>query len=306
MQSFDQASTSPAPSVPNETGHVLIGRDDRGTHILARRRPMGSAVGFSVIAHVGGALLALVLIQTMPEPARQASIPEFKTYDIVWLPVEGPGGGGGGGGSLSPEPPRQVERPGRDQVSVPVATPPSTAAPVEPEPEDVQPREEQELTVPAQTLAAGEQKLPGVLDGLPAALTSSRGSGMGPGAGSGRGSGIGSGNGSGLGPGYGGGTGGGVYRPGAGIELPRVLREVKPQYTAEAMRAKVQGTVLLECIVQPDGLIGHVQIIRSLDPIFGLDEEAVRAARQWRFAPGRRFGEPVSVIVTIELTFTLR
>lgn len=85
-----------------------------------------------------------------------------------------------------------------------------------------------------------------------------------------------------------------------------MLREVKPQYTADAMRAKVQGTVLLECIVMPDGSVGQVQIVRSLDPTFGLDQEAVKAARQWRFVPGTRFGQPVAVLVTIELTFTLR
>ena len=85
-----------------------------------------------------------------------------------------------------------------------------------------------------------------------------------------------------------------------------MLREVKPQYTSDAMRAKVQGTVLLECVVRPDGSVGDVQILRSLDGVFGLDQEAIKAAKQWRFAPGTRLGEPVPVLVTIELTFTLR
>ena len=85
-----------------------------------------------------------------------------------------------------------------------------------------------------------------------------------------------------------------------------MLREIKPQYTADAMRAKVQGTVLLECVVLADGSVGRVDVVRSLDPTFGLDQEAVKAAKQWRFQPGTRFGEPVAVLVTIELTFTLR
>jgi protein TonB len=97
-----------------------------------------------------------------------------------------------------------------------------------------------------------------------------------------------------------------VYRPGSGVTLPRVLREVKPQYTSDAMRAKVQGTVLLQCVVKADGSVGDVQVVRSLDSAFGLDQEAIKAARQWRFAPGTRLGEPVPVLVTIELTFTLR
>ena len=129
---------------------------------------------------------------------------------------------------------------------------------------------------------------------------------MGGGAGTGQGTGIGPGRGSGLGPGEGGNTGGGVYRPGNGVELPRVLREVRPNYTADAMRAKVQGTVLIEAVVLPDGTVGQVQVVRSLDTTFGLDQEAIKAAKQWRFAPGTRMGQPVSVLVTIELTFTLR
>ena len=74
----------------------------------------------------------------------------------------------------------------------------------------------------------------------------------------------------------------------------------------EAMRAKVQGVVLLECVVQTDGSVGDIKIVKSLDKTFGLDEEAIKAARQWRFVPGRRLGDPVAVYVTLELAFTLR
>jgi protein TonB len=72
------------------------------------------------------------------------------------------------------------------------------------------------------------------------------------------------------------------------------------------MRAKVQGVVLLECVVQTDGGVGNCSVQKSLDSSFGLDQEAIKAARQWRFRPGTRMGEPVPVLVTIELTFTLR
>ena len=81
---------------------------------------------------------------------------------------------------------------------------------------------------------------------------------------------------------------------------------MKPTYTAEAMRAKVQGIVWVECVVLPDGTVGRAEVVRSLDSTFGLDQEAVKAAKQWRFRPGTRFGEPVSVQVIIELGFTLR
>jgi len=90
------------------------------------------------------------------------------------------------------------------------------------------------------------------------------------------------------------------------VTTPVVLREVKPQYTSDAMRAKVQGAVWLECVVRADGTVGEVKVIRSLDSTFGLDLEAMKAARQWRFRPGTRMGEPVNVLVIIQLDFTLR
>ena len=91
-----------------------------------------------------------------------------------------------------------------------------------------------------------------------------------------------------------------------GVTLPKLVKDIKPKYTSEAMRAKVQGTVLLECVVRPDGSVGDVVVKRSLDPTFGLDQEAIKAAQKWEFVPGTRMGEPVPVLVTIELTFTLR
>ena len=236
---------------------------------------------------------AILLIATLvPKQVYKAVLPE-KIADFVFLQVPGPGGGGGGGGNKSPEPPKQTPK-----VEVPVQKP---AAPVpEPKPEPEQPKE---ITAPIVTTPTP--------DPTPAIVASntestSQGTGTAGGAGTGSGTGIGSGQGSGIGPGFGGGIGGGAYMPGNGVSNPSVVREVKPAYTAEAMRAKVQGTVWLQCVVMPDGTVGNVQITKSLDSTFGLDQEAIKAAKQWRFKPGMRQGEPVPVLVTIELTFTLR
>jgi TonB family protein len=201
------------------------------------------------------------------------------------------------------EPPRVAELPGKDKITVPTVKP-AEIRPVE-RPKDDPPPIAQ-VNIPAQTMASALESLPGLIDKPSGPPSPSQGSGTGGGAGSGTGSGIGAGTGSGLGPGTGGGTGGGAYRPGNGVTLPRVVREVRPQYTSDAMRAKVQGTVLLECVVRPDGSVSDVQVLRSLDSTFGLDQEAIKAARQWRFTPGTRMGEPVPVLVTIELQFTLR
>ena len=97
-----------------------------------------------------------------------------------------------------------------------------------------------------------------------------------------------------------------VHRPGNGVSLPEVVKEVKPHYTPAAMQAKIQGSVWLACVVGEAGDIVDVEVTRSLDSEYGLDQAAIDAARQWKFKPGRKDGKPVAVRITIELTFTLR
>ena len=261
----------------------------------AQRGRIRGALGASFTSHLLAVALVLLVVRTAPV---EEIFEERTNYDIVWIPQAGPGGGGGGGGNESLEMPREVEVAGEDVIDVPVEVPEEVEAPpeVEPEPEP-EPLESQNIQLSAVSMAASLQTRTGLLEGLLSGALDSAGSGSGGGAGEGSGGGIGPGEGDGLGPGEGGGT---------GVLTPRLLREVTPKYTAEAMRAKVQGIVLVEAVVLPDGTVGDVTVIRSLDRVFGLDEEAIKAARQWRFLPGTRFGEPVAVLVTIELTFTLR
>ena len=129
---------------------------------------------------------------------------------------------------------------------------------------------------------------------------------MGPGADGGRGPGIGRGDGDQLGDTDGPGTGDGEWRPGNGVTWPRLVREVKPNYTPDAMRAQVEGMVELDILVLADGSVGRVNIVRSLDARFGLDQEAINAVRRWRFDPGRRLGKAVATRVAVELSFNLR
>src|SRR5205085_3190476 len=262
------------------------------------------AAGFALQA----ALVAMILILSAAGvglPSRAATLPDEPSNQIIWISQPGPGGGGGGGGNQMKEPPRKAEAPGKDKITVPVTKPPKLEvqqqAKVEPDPQPT-------LNIPAKELSSSAQNmvLPGTIDSVPGPPSPSQGSGSGGGSGTGRGTGIGSGTGSGLGPGFGGGTGGGAYRPGNGVTTPVLVKEVKPQYTSDAMRAKVQGSVWLECVVRPDGSVGDVKVIRSLDSTFGLDLEAMKAARQLTFRPGTRLGEPVSGQVIIQLDFSLR
>jgi protein TonB len=92
----------------------------------------------------------------------------------------------------------------------------------------------------------------------------------------------------------------------AGIVLPRPSKQVPPRYTAEALRRRIQGPVLVTAVVEVDGRVGQVDVVQSLDPEFGLDNEALIAARQWRFEPGTQAGKAVPVLVSMELFFTLK
>jgi len=92
-------------------------------------------------------------------------------------------------------------------------------------------------------------------------------------------------------------------QPRSGESFPRVIHEVKPTYTIDAMRRKAQGAVLLEAVVLPDGTVGSVCVVRSLD--LDLDLQAIAATRSWRFTPGTRDGVAVAVVVTVEMQFTL-
>ncbi len=293
------SSTSPAPPVPSAPSTEQpvpraqgVGLGELHFDFEQNQSHFGRSFWVSIGIHALALGVILLIASMVPKQVYKAVLPE-KIADFVFLQVPGPGGGGGGGGNKSPDPPKQTPK-----VEVPVQKP---AAPVpDPKPEPEQPKE---ITAPIVTTPTP--------DPTPAIVASntestSQGTGLNGGAGTGSGTGIGSGQGSGIGPGFGGGIGGGAYMPGNGVSSPTVIREVKPAYTAEAMRAKVQGTVWLQCVVMPDGSVSEVQITKSLDSTFGLDQEAIKAAKQWRFKPGMRQGEPVPVRVTIELTFTLR
>ena len=76
-----------------------------------------------------------------------------------------------------------------------------------------------------------------------------------------------------------------------------------PKYPSAAMRAKIQGIVEVEAVVLTDGTVGDVRVIKSLDITFGLDAQAIAAAKRWQFKPGTYNGQPVPVIVTLLLEF---
>jgi TonB family protein len=88
---------------------------------------------------------------------------------------------------------------------------------------------------------------------------------------------------------------------------PELLKEVRPEYTPEGRAAGIEGVVVLSAHVLTDGTIGEVQVVRSLDEnTYGLDQEAVKAMKQWVFKPPMKDGEPVSTVVHVGIVFSLK
>jgi TonB family protein len=268
---------------------------------------LGWAMAWSTFAHLtfAAALLAGgVQIgsaesgrESRPLSPERAPCPQMVFLAPPAVLADGNGRGGGGGGNRMPGPIRRAQSVGHDPYTLRVAKPAATSgrfvdAPAVPAP-----------VLDATPLASGIVEQVGLPIGG-STLGISQGPGTGGGVGDGVGTGIGSGRGPGYGAGSGGGSGGGVYRPGGNVIAPSLLVEIRPGYTADALRRRVQGSVELELVVMADGTPSNIRVVRPLDP--ALDQEAVKAVQRWKFAPGRRAGTAVNVLVTVILDFTIR
>lgn len=94
-----------------------------------------------------------------------------------------------------------------------------------------------------------------------------------------------------------------AYKVADGVSAPVVLYKSDPEYTESARAAKYQGTVLLSVEIGPDGLTHNIRVVRSLG--LGLDEKAIEAVQFWKFKPGMKDGQAVTVAATIEVNFRL-
>lgn len=264
------------------------------------------------------AAVVVILLWATAWPTESASATRSaEPTRLVFLVVPGPGGGGGGGGMRQQVPAVRLERRGvQHALSVPAAKPdrvlttpsddqpPPTPAPaIAPVPRAPEPLPAKVLVAPVVDTAGDARDRNGVIEDA-RDDADSPGAGNGGGNGAGTGTGNGQGTGSGIGAGAGGGTGGGPYRPGSGVEPPRLLHEVKAQFTEEARRRNISGDVLLEIVVTRDGDVSDVKVLQGLGG--GLDERAIAAVRQWQFAPAHRQGQAVDVVVEVAVEFTLK
>ncbi len=265
----------------------------------------GTTFAIAAILHLAAATLLMLMV---PPPNRQiaddpaippSAMPIVLPPHLLFRAGTVQGGGGGGGGNRQSGPIRHAEGVGHDTMTLRTT----------PRPPQVAESVTVEDPLPAIVLDA-KPMLSGTVDqlGLPVGGVSygtSTGSGSGGGVGTGSGTGLGSGEGPGVGPGSGGGFGGGAYRPGDAVVAPRVLRQTTPHYTSDAMERRIQGSVWLEIVVTREGVVGSVRVVRSLDPR-GLDEEAIKTIREWRFEPGRVSGMPVDVVANVVMDFSIR
>jgi TonB family protein len=301
---------------------ILLGRRLAGLAGPAHARPRplfatfykspghaGNRVPFMVTAAVHACLIAAAVAvaaaghRTSGPRVQEPTRLPFDDVRLVFLAEVGPGGGGGGGGLKQLATPGRAETRGRLKIGNPIARrtpvpaePPATLPPLAAEPFPV-------VVAPIAPAAAGARDRLGS-DEITEVALETHGAGSDGGVGTGIGDGIGAGRGAGLGDGAGGGTGGGVFRAGSGVEPPRVIREMKADYPDEARRRGIEGDVVIELVVRRDGSVGDARIVRRLSA--ALDEQALRAVRQWRFQPGKYRGSPVDVAVEVVVEFRLR
>jgi protein TonB len=91
-------------------------------------------------------------------------------------------------------------------------------------------------------------------------------------------------------------------RVGGNIRQPTKTKNVNPVYPAIAQSARVQGVVIIEAVIGPDGKVQDARVIRSI-PL--LDQAALEAVRQWEFTPTLLNNQPVPVIMTVTVNFSL-
>ena len=247
--------------------------------MLDRRR---SSFMSSVLLHVGLLILFSTVFSAPPVRRWASGTVQLLLPVEVRLTAPSLSAGGGGSGSRDPIAVSRGRPPRYDMMQI---APPTAA-----------PRSRVRLAVRPTLIGPANQIAPTHLAvfGDPLARVGPPSS-SGPGGQGGIGTKGRGGVGLGDGPGPGGGSGccSGVYHVGGGVSPPRLLRRVEPEYSAEARKAKWQGTVVLAVEVWPDGRAHDVRVVQALG--MGLDERAVAAVEQWIFEPGRKDGQPVKV-----------
>jgi len=272
------------------------------------------AGGISVIIHAAiiASFVLFAISRENAAPVEKKDVVIIVNNDpmpIVELEKEVPkdegGGGGGGKGEKAPAATGRLPQSARIQT-----IPPSPG-----DPQPLLPAEElfaQVQTVQIPVDLPMDMRMPIGVFGPPPNGSLSSGTGKGGGIGDGEGTGVGSGQGPGAGPGKNGGIGGGALGGVAGpknmnepgMKKPELLVMIRPLYTEQARKERIQGVVSLKAIIRANGTVDVVRVARGLG--YGLDEQAINTvAAKWRFKPATQHGVPVDFDATIEVEFTI-
>jgi TonB family protein len=264
--------------------------------LAVQRDTKSSILSFLAHAAVLGLILLFALearheVKVKPLTAEATNI---KPYIPITAPMPKLMGGGGGGGSHDVVEASKGHLP---QIAKLQITPPTVI-------KVNHPKIPAPPTVIMQPMKIPDTNLPNLgVPQSPQVKLASNGTGGGAGIGSGKATGVGSGNGAGVGPGSGANHGGGVYSVGNGVSAPVPIYEVDPEFSDEARRAKYQGVVALQIVVDTKGLPENIQVVRHLG--MGLDQKAIEAVKQYRFKPAMYHGHPVPVSIIVEVDFHL-
>ncbi|HSR53578.1 MAG TPA: energy transducer TonB [Acidobacteriota bacterium] len=241
---------------------------------VSQRRPMIVAAVLAFLVHL------LLLIITFPNLAQDLIVSQAPVLKLQQLAR--PAGGGPPEVKVVEPEIEKVVAPKPDPTPVPIPDP----TPLEPDPivRETTLQVDRVLDEMAIDLNIGD------ITGPPSGLgQGNTGTGTGPADGSGASDGL-----------------DGAYQYGQpGVTAPELIKQTRPAYTDEAIKAKVQGTILLQMVVFEDGSTGQFKVLRPLG--YGLEEKAIEAiSNEWQFRPGTHRGEPAPVLVIVEVTFTLR
>lgn len=95
-----------------------------------------------------------------------------------------------------------------------------------------------------------------------------------------------------------------IFQVGGNISEPIGISKPPPTYTETARRARTQGTVVVEAVINKQGDVTNVKVLKSLP--FGLDRQAVEAIQRWKFKPATMDGRPVSVYYVLTVQFKIQ
>ncbi len=254
---------------------------------------------FSLLVHATVLfLVAFPFMRQVVEARQNQDIYDLEALDIsAYMPdAIKKSGGGGGGGDRSRNPASLGRLPKftlNQQLTPPAANiknpDPLLAA-------------DPSLIVPPD-IKLPSPDMPNYGDPLSNTAMLSNGPGAGAGIGTGIGGGVGVGFGAGFGQGEGGGYGGNYFQVGGSVSKPICIDCPDPEYAEEARKARYQGTVVLWAIIDENGRVRNLRVVKSLG--LGLDEEAMRAVQSWIFRPSQRFGKSVPVGTAIEVDFNI-